>query len=69
MACGKSESSLTQSEINAYLSVIQEKPATSAEISTKMKLPLFKVRSNLRELIELGYLRVKEDQYAIIRLE
>jgi predicted transcriptional regulator len=65
MPCGKSESSLPQSEMYTFLNAVQDQSLTAEEISIETKLPLFKVRSKLRELVLLEYLEIKGDQYVL----
>lgn len=40
-----------------------ESPATPAEVAQRTGLPLFRVRSSLRELTEAGLLESRDDVY------
>lgn len=65
MPCGKSEGSLTQSEITSLLNIIKDQNLSAEEISARLNMPLFMVRGQLRELVLLGYLEIKDDQYVV----
>lgn len=65
MPCGKSESSLPQSEMQTFLNAVKGQSLTAEGISAETNLPIFKVRSNLRELVLLEYLEIKDDQYVL----
>jgi predicted transcriptional regulator len=69
MPCIKGETTLTDFEINSFLCSLQTEPLTDKEISGKLNLPLFQVRSKLRELIRLNYVEKKKDKYKINRLK
>ncbi|MDD2666681.1 MAG: winged helix-turn-helix domain-containing protein [Methanocellales archaeon] len=40
-------------------------PRTPEEIASTLKLPLFRVRSGLRDLVEAGYLKEEHGKYMI----
>ncbi|MCM3164107.1 MULTISPECIES: hypothetical protein [Bacillaceae] len=69
MPCSQGDTSLTVTEIDYILGLLKEKPLSDVEVSENMSLPLFKVRSKLRELVQLKYLEKKNEKYSINRLK
>jgi predicted transcriptional regulator len=43
-----------------------ETPGTESEIAERVGTPIFRVRSNLREMIEFGLVREKEGVYQLV---
>ncbi|MBO8157377.1 MAG: hypothetical protein H0Z32_13100 [Bacillaceae bacterium] len=64
MACGKEEVSLSPSQMKLFLQAVKE-PVTAEEVVKSTELPIFKVRSSLRELTEAAYVENNGDQYTI----
>lgn len=64
MACVNDDGELTRTA-RKLLNVIQEKPLTVEEIAKETNLPLFKVRSNMRNMSEIGFVNLVEDKYVI----
>jgi predicted transcriptional regulator len=44
---------------------IAQKPVTDAEIAQATGLPLFRIRSSLRELVSAGLLQKDADRYVV----
>jgi predicted transcriptional regulator len=63
MPCTQGKTSLTDIEINSFLRILQNEPLTVEEISSRMNVPLFQVKSKVRELTRLEYLERKGDKY------
>lgn len=61
MACVNDTTTLTSSA--QKLLIVAESPATAAELAPRAKLPLFRVRSSLRQLVTQGLLVLKDEQY------
>ncbi|TCT20508.1 hypothetical protein EDD68_11372 [Melghiribacillus thermohalophilus] len=64
MACGKEEVSLSPSQLKLFLDAVKE-PATEDAIARFTGLPIFKVRSSLRELTEAGYIETFHNEYTV----
>jgi DNA-binding IclR family transcriptional regulator len=60
MACVK-DTTLTSSV--EKLLMVAEPPATPAELAERAKLPLFRVRSTLRQLVRQGLVVLKDEHY------
>jgi hypothetical protein len=69
MPCSQGDTTLTATEIDFIIGLLKEKPLSDVEVTEKMSLPLFKVRSKLRELVQLEYLEKKNEKYSINRLK
>lgn len=65
MPCIQGNTTLSVTEIDSINGLLKERPLSDVEVSEKMNLPLFKVRSKLRELVQLEYLIKKNDKYSI----
>jgi predicted transcriptional regulator len=65
MPCIQPESSLPESEIKVFLNLIKEHALPIKDITAEIKQPIFKVRSILRELMNLGYIHNEVDKYII----
>lgn len=63
MACVNDTTTLTSSAEKLLMEA--ESPATLTELAQRAKLPLFRVRSSLRELVTQGLLELKEVHYQI----
>jgi DNA-binding IclR family transcriptional regulator len=61
MACVNDTTTLTSSA--EKLLIVAEAPATPAELAQRAKLPLFRVRSTLRQLVTQGLLVLKDGHY------
>ncbi len=64
MACGTVKNELTPTA-RKVLKAIKNTPLTIDDIAIKAKLPLFKVRSNLRYLAKLNFVILKNNAYVI----
>lgn len=62
MPCTQGDS-ISNEERESFLSALEERSMTDSELSVKLNLPLFKVRSKLRELKKLGYIDEKDGEY------
>jgi sugar-specific transcriptional regulator TrmB len=65
MACVDDNQTLTAS-MNALLQVLST-PLTAEQLAEKTSLPLFKVRSTLRELENRGYIKSNNNIYEKIK--
>lgn len=65
MPCSQVNTTLTVNEFDSIIGLLKEKPLLDVEVAKKMNLPLFKVRSKLRELVQLEYLEKKSEKYSI----
>ncbi len=63
MACINPDGTLTTSA-KAVLKALTE-VSSPAEVALKTNLPLFRVRSSLRELVEAGLLEEREGNYRL----
>ncbi len=63
MACVKQDGTITAS-VREVLNILGN-CRTAEEISRRLGQPLYKIRSNLRELVAAGLVRVKEGEYLI----
>lgn len=61
MACVNDTTTVTSS--GEKLLSVAEPPATAAELAKRAKLPIFRVRSTLRQLVSQGLLVLKADRY------
>lgn len=61
MACVNADGTLTATA-RALLQSL-EAPLSAAEIAAKLGLPLFRVRSSLREMAEAGLVVIQGDRY------
>ncbi len=64
MACVNPDGTLTPSAL-AVLKAVQQAPQTAEALATLVGLPLFRVRSSLRELREAGLLNESEGVYRL----
>ena len=65
MACVDDKGKLTTTA-KALLASIMETPKTPEEIAREVAVPLFKVRSSLREMKSMGFVKeTAENQYLI----
>ncbi|WP_407270631.1 hypothetical protein [Radiobacillus sp. PE A8.2] len=62
MPCTQGDS-ISNEEIELFLSVLEPRSMTDSELSFKLNLPLFKVRSKIRELKKLGYIDENDGEY------
>jgi len=63
MACIGPDGSITQTARTLLLSLSEAK--TVEEISRLLEIPLFRIRSSLRELVGAGLVELTNDQYLI----
>ncbi|GBC96960.1 hypothetical protein HRbin16_02773 [bacterium HR16] len=63
MACISADGTLTESA-RRMLGVLQH-PASPEEVAQATGLPLFRVRSGLREMAQAGLVEEKEGRYAL----
>lgn len=63
MACINPDGTLTPTA-KLVLQILQVS-MTPQELAESLKLPLFRVRSSIREMVELGLVRVEDDAYII----
>ena len=63
MACVNPDGTLSTSAVE--LLKILDVPMTEGQISSKLKRPLFKVRSSLREMEEAGLIKKTGEEYII----
>ncbi len=63
MACISADGTLTESA-RRMLEVLQN-PATPEDVAQATGLPLFRVRSGLREMAQAGLVEEKEGRYAL----
>ncbi|MFD2639075.1 winged helix-turn-helix domain-containing protein [Piscibacillus salipiscarius] len=64
MPCGKNETTLAPSQIELFLTAI-ENSGNVDQIREKVNLPVFKVRSALRELEGAGYIEEVNEEYVL----
>ncbi len=64
MACVNPDGTLTPSELTV-LKAVQQAPQKAEVLAEAVGLPLFRVRSSLRELREAGLLSETDGMYAI----
>lgn len=62
MACVNADGSLVASAKNVLKAI--ETPLTVEEIAEKVKQPMFKVRSSLREMAWFGYITEENGKYS-----
>lgn len=62
MACVKADGTLTASA-KELLILIQHEARTPEDISGKLGLPLFKVRSSLRDMKSMGFVKQTDEMY------
>jgi len=63
MPCINEDGTLTPSA-KAVLSALSS-PITSEEVAKSTGLPLFRIRSSIREMLEAGLVEEKEEKYII----
>lgn len=63
MACISAEGTLTESA-RKMLQALQN-PATPEEVAQTTGLPLFRVRSGLREMVQAGLIEEREGRYLL----
>ena len=63
MACINADGSLTP--IARKVLTALQSPGTAIEISERSGVPLYRVRSSFRELIQLGAMQVANEKYQI----
>ncbi|MEA1965027.1 MAG: hypothetical protein U9O41_07885 [Candidatus Aerophobetes bacterium] len=66
MPCINEDGTLTPSA-RAVLSAISS-PITSEEVAKSTGLPLFRIRSSIREMLEAGLVEEKEEKYVATKL-
>ncbi|TET28373.1 hypothetical protein E3J68_03115 [Candidatus Aerophobetes bacterium] len=66
MACINPDGTLTPSA-KAMLSAVSS-PAPLEEVAKSTGLPLFRIRSSIREMLEAGLVEEKEGKYAVTKL-
>jgi len=66
MACINPDGTLTPSA-KAILSAVSS-PASLEEVAKSTGLPLFRIRSSIREMLEAGLAEEKEGKYAATKL-
>ena len=66
MACINPDGTLTPSA-KAMLSAVSS-PAPLEEVAKSTGLPLFRIRSSTREMLEAGLVEEKEGKYAVTKL-
>ena len=64
MACISPDGKPTESGTK-MLRALESRPATPEEIASGAGLPLFRVRSGLRELTQAGLANLKDDKYEL----
>lgn len=64
MACVNDKGQLTESA-KKILNAVSGDPVTPQEISKKIDMPLFKVRSSLREMLEIEFISEENGKYQI----
>jgi len=64
MACISPDGKPTESGTK-MLRALESRPATPEEIASGAGLPLFRVRSGLRELSQAGLANLKDDKYEL----
>lgn len=64
MACVDDKGRLTKSAIK-LLTAIQTEPLTPEEISNQISIPLFKVRSSIRDMKNMGFVIKKNGAYLL----
>ncbi|HEY4565681.1 hypothetical protein GOP80_09875 [Planococcaceae bacterium Storch 2/2-2] len=62
MACVTDKGELSQSAI-AIIEAVKDEAKEPAQIASETKLPLFKVRSSMRELEANNYVKAEGDAY------
>lgn len=62
MPCAEGDS-ISNEETSSFLNALEARSMTESELSLKLNLPLFKVRSKLRELKKLGYIKENDGEY------
>lgn len=62
MACINSDGTLTTSA-KQLLTLIQNEGMTSEHIASQLNLPLFKVRSSLRDMKSMGFVKQTDETY------
>ncbi|WP_216831425.1 hypothetical protein [Alkalihalobacterium elongatum] len=62
MACVTSDGNLTSSAKD-LLQVIQHEALSADQIAKKINMPLFKVRSNLRDMASMGFVIEENESY------
>ena len=63
MACINPDGTLTPSAKKVLIEL--DVPSTTAEISQTTGLPVYRIRSSLRELVEAGFVAVDGEKYSI----
>lgn len=66
MACINPDGTLAPSAIQVLKAA--EQPKTAAELAQISGLPLFRVRSSLRELVQAGLLREDGEQFVLTEI-
>ncbi len=64
MACVTDDGDLTQTGL-LLLNSVKDQALTVEEIAKETNLPLFKVRSNMRNMMDVGFVTLDEDKYII----
>lgn len=62
MACVKADGTLTASA-KELLTLIQHEAMTAEDIAGTLGLPLFKVRSSLRDMKSMGFVKQTDETY------
>jgi len=63
MACINPDGTLTPTALQVLKAA--EQPKTAAELAQMLALPLYRVRSSLRELVGGGFLKEEAEQYVL----
>ncbi|WP_280768861.1 hypothetical protein [Salipaludibacillus daqingensis] len=62
MACVNGDGTLTQSA-KSVLSSLDNKPMSAEQLSQLISVPLFKVRSSLRDMKSMGLVKMTNDEH------
>ncbi|MCE7792433.1 hypothetical protein K8O68_08390 [Salipaludibacillus sp. CUR1] len=64
MACVNGDGKLTQSAKN-ILEAVDESPKSPADLSKELAIPLFKIRSSMRDMVSMGLVQETEGAYQL----
>lgn len=67
MPCSKGNTTLSEHEIKMFVELLETGPLEEVDFIKLTKYPLFKIRSQLRELVDLHYIDKKENLYFLKR--
>lgn len=62
MACVSSDGKLTESA-KTILKSLEATPKSAADLANELSVPLFKVRSSMRDMKSMGLVSEKNDQF------